>query len=149
MANTKEFRILKDKAYEAYLSGKTDAAELAVIFNTRKATVVKWIKDGGWEKIRKEEDNLEHDIRIARRKALKRAYEAYAADPTNVALQSLVSMMRQEAHRDEPSKELNDYIVKFQDQTTDFMIEKGYDGLLKQYQAILIDLSDYLRVRNS
>jgi len=31
---------------------------------------------------------------------------------------------------------------------TDFMIEKGHETLLKQFQSILHDLADYLRVRN-
>ena len=40
------------------------------------------------------------------------------------------------------------YIVKFLDQVTDFMIEKGHETLLKHFQSILHDLAEYLRVRN-
>jgi len=43
---------------------------------------------------------------------------------------------------------LNDYIVRFLDQVTDFMIEKGYETMLKQFQSIVLDLAEYLRVRN-
>ena len=57
-------------------------------------------------------------------------------------------MMKQDQKDREPSKELNDYIVRFLDQATDFMIEKGYETLLKQFQGIVMDLAEYLRTRN-
>jgi hypothetical protein len=38
--------------------------------------------------------------------------------------------------------------VRFLDQVTDFMIEKGHATLLKQFQGVVLDLAEYLRVRN-
>jgi hypothetical protein len=61
----------------------------------------------------------------------------------------LVSLIKQNQKDSEPSKELNDYIVRFLDQVTDFMIEKGHETLLKQFNGIVIDLAEYLRVRNA
>jgi hypothetical protein len=72
----------------------------------------------------------------------------YAKFPADTALQSLVNLIKQDQKDSEPAKELNDYIVRFMDQSTDFMIEKGYETLLKQYQAIVLDLAEYLRQRN-
>lgn len=148
MSNTKEFREKKDQAFEAYLAGKTDAKELAAMVGASPVTVSRWIKAGGWNKLESEERRWNRKITVARKKALFAALEEYAADPKNTALQSLVSMLRAEQKREIPGKELNEYIVKFLDQTTDFLIEKGYVGLLKEFQHTLYDLAEYLRVRN-
>jgi uncharacterized protein YjcR len=148
MSNSREFRIKRDNCKEAYLNGKTDPTELAVIFGVSDITVRKWIKSGKWDELFKEENQLDHEIAIARKKALIQALREYAKNPADTAIQSLVSMMKQDQKDRQPSKELNDYIVKFLDQVTDFMIEKGHETLLKQFQSILHDLADYLRVRN-
>jgi uncharacterized protein YeeX (DUF496 family) len=148
MSNSREFRIKRDNCKEAYLNGKTDPLELAVIFGVSDITVRKWVKSGKWDELFKEENQLDHEIAIARKKALIQALREYAKNPADTAIQSLVSMMKQDQKDRQPSKELNDYIVKFLDQVTDFMIEKGHETLLKQFQSILHDLADYLRVRN-
>ena len=148
MSNSREFRIKRDNCKEAYLNGKTDPLELAVIFGVSDITVRKWIKSGKWDELFKEENQLDHEIAIARKKALIQALREYAKNHADTAIQSLVSMMKQDQKDRQPSKELNDYIVKFLDQVTDFMIEKGHETLLKQFQSILHDLAEYLRVRN-
>ena len=148
MSNSREFRIKRDNCKEAYLNGKTDPLELAVIFGVSDITVRKWIKSGKWDELFKEENQLDHEIAIARKKALIQALREYATHPADTAIQSLVSMMKQDQKDRQPSKELNDYIVRFLDQVTDFMIEKGHETLLKQFQSILHDLAEYLRVRN-
>ncbi|CAO80134.1 MerR family transcriptional regulator [Candidatus Cloacimonas acidaminovorans] len=148
MSNSREFRIKRDNCKEAYLNGKTEPTELAVIFGVSDITVRKWIKSGKWDELFKEENQLDHEIAIARKKALIQALREYAKNPADTAIQSLVSMMKQDQKDRQPSKELNDYIVRFLDQVTDFMIEKGYETLLKQFQGIVLDLAEYLRVRN-
>ncbi len=148
MSNSREFRIKRDNCKEAYLNGKTDPYELAMIFGVSDITVRKWIKSGKWDELFKEENQLDHEIAIARKKALIQALREYAKNPADTAIQSLVSMMKQDQKDRQPSKELNDYIVRFLDQVTDFMIEKGHETMLKQFQSILHDLAEYLRVRN-
>ena len=148
MSNSREFRIKRDNCKEAYLNGKTEPTELAVIFGVSDITVRKWIKSGKWDELFKEENQLDHEIAIARKKALIQALREYAKNPADTAIQSLVSMMKQDQKDRQPSKELNDYIVKFLDQVTDYMIEKGHETLLKQFQSIVIDLAEYLRTRN-
>ncbi len=148
MSNSREFRVKRENCKEAYLNGKTDPVELALIFGVSDITVRKWIKSGRWSELFKEERKLDHEIGIARKRALIQALREYARNPADTAIQSLVSMMKQDQKDREPSKELNDYIVRFLDQTTDFMIEKGYETLLKQFQGIVLDLAEYLRVKN-
>jgi len=149
MSNSREFRIKRDNCKEAYLNGKTDPNELAVIFGVSDITVRKWIKSGKWDELFKEERKLDHEISLARKKALIQALREYAKNPADTALQSLVNLIKQNQKDSEPSKELNDYIVRFLDQVTDFMIEKGHETLLKQFNGIVIDLAEYLRVRNA
>lgn len=148
MANSKAFRKKKEAAFEAFMGGKTDPIELAAFVDCSAKTINKWIKDGKWDRIEGEERRLSRKISVARKKALLTALEAYATDPENTALQSLVSILRAEQRRQEPAKELNDYIIKFLDHTTDYMIERELSGLCKQFQAILMDLAEYLRTRN-
>ena len=148
MSNALEFRVKRDNCKETYLNGNTDPIELAVIFGVSDITVRKWIKSGKWEDLFKEERKLDHEIGIARKRALIQALREYAKNPADTALQSLVPLIKQNQKDNEPSKELNDYIVRFLDQVTDFMIEKGHETLLKQFQGIVLDLADYLRVRN-
>ncbi|NLW18943.1 MAG: hypothetical protein GXY81_04555 [Candidatus Cloacimonetes bacterium] len=148
MSNSIEFRIKRDNCRQAYLNGKTDPLELAVIFGVSAITVRKWIKSGRWDELFKEERKLDHEISLARKKALIQALREYAKNPADTALQSLVSLIKQNQKDSEPSKELNDYIVRFLDQATDFMIEKGHETLLKQFQGIVMDLAEYLRTRN-
>ena len=148
MSNALEFRIKRDNCKDAYLNGKTDPLELAVIFGVSDITVRKWIKSGKWDELFKEERKLDHEISLARKKALIQALREYAKNPADTALQSLVSLIKQNQKDSEPAKELNDYIVRFLDQVTDFMIEKGHETTLKQFQSIVLDLAEYLRVRN-
>ena len=148
MSNALEFRIKRDNCKEAYLNGKTDPRELAVIFGVSDITVRKWVKNGKWDELFKEERKLDHEISLARKKALIQALREYAKNPADTALQSLVSLIKQNQKDSEPAKELNDYIVRFLDQVTDFMIEKGHETMLKQFQGIVLDLAEYLRVRN-
>lgn len=148
MSNSKEFRDKKDRAFELYLGGKSDIAELAIAVGCSAKTICKWIKAGKWDNLSAEEKRLDNKLAISRKKALLAALDEFARDPKNVALQSLVSMLKQSQRHDAPSKEVNEYIIRFMDQTTDYMIDKGLTDLLKQYQEILMDLAEYLRLRN-
>jgi hypothetical protein len=148
MAHTKEFKLKRDNCREAYLDGKIDPAELCVIFGVAEITVKKWIKAGLWEDLFKEEHKLDREIKLARKKALIQALREYAKHPGDSALQSLVSLIKHDQREHEPAKELNDYIIRFLDQTTDYMIEKGHETLLKSFQEILLDLAEYLRLKN-
>lgn len=148
MSNTKAFRAKKEACFEAYLGGKTDPGELAELVSCAPKTVTNWIKAGKWDKLQDEERHLNRKIEVSRKRALITALEMYAKKPQDTALQSLVSLIRQQQKKDEPGKELNEYIIKFLDQSTDFMIEREHGVLLKLFQGILMDLAEYLRGRN-
>jgi len=149
MPNNKRYQHLRAQAQDAYLAGTTDSRVLAEQFDVSIRTIDTWKSKGKWVQMGKEQLNLEYRADQARKKAIVKALEEFANDPKNVALQSLVSLLKNEARRLEPSKDLNNYIIKFLDQLTDFCIEKEYPGLLKDIQSITHELAEYLRIRNS
>ena len=149
MANNNHFRAARRSAKEAYLAGNTDVDILAETYGVSTRTVYNWVKTGRWEEQRKEDLNLDQRAEVAAKRALAVALEEFAADPRNTDLRSLVAFLRSEQKRQEPAKELNSYIIKFLDQLTDYLIEREYPGLLKEFQAFTIDLAEYLRLRNS
>jgi len=149
MSNHDRFRAARLAAKEAYLAGNKDFEILAEAHGVAPRTVYHWAQKGRWAQMALEEKNLRLRAEVARQRAIVTALEEFAADPRNVHLQSLVALLRSEAKRLEPAKELNDYIVKFLDQMTDFFIEKDYPGLLKELQAVTFDLAAYLQLRNS
>jgi sulfite reductase alpha subunit-like flavoprotein len=148
MANSKIFREKKELAFEAYLGGRTDPRELAELVGCSPVTVRKWIAANNWDKMESEERKLMRDISIQQKKAYLVALKEYAKDPKNTALQSLVSFIKQQQNKEVPSRELNDYIVKFLDQVVDYMTNNNLTTLLKLFQANLMDIAEYLRVIN-
>lgn len=148
MANSKIFREKKELAFEAYLGGRTNPRELAELVGCSPVTVRKWIAKGRWDKLESEERKLMRDISIQQKKAYLVALKEYAKDPKNTALQSLVSFIKQQQNKEVPSRELNDYIVKFLDQVVDYMTNNNLTTLLKLFQANLMDIAEYLRVIN-
>lgn len=148
MANSKIFREKKELAFEAYLGGRTDPRELAELVGCSPVTVRKWIAANNWDKMESEERKLMRDISIQQKKAYLVALKEYAKDPKNTALQSLVSFIKQQQNKEVPSRELNDYIVKFLDQVVDYMTNNNLTTLLKLFQTNLMDIAEYLRVIN-
>lgn len=146
--NTINYKAARVACQDAYLAGQTDHNILADQFGVAPRTVANWVTRGRWRQMAKERENLEIRADTARKRAVVKALEEFAKDPKNTHLQALVTLLRNEAKRLEPAKELNEYIIKFMDQTTDFLIEKGHDTLLRDYQAIVVELSEYLRIRN-
>ncbi len=142
------YRKARVQCQDAYLAGQTNIESLAERFHVAPRTVENWIGKYGWRKMAKEMEELEIRADQARRRAHVVALEEFAKDPTNANLVALVAFLRNEAKRLEPAKELNEYIVKFMDQTTDYFIEKGHTELLSEFQAVIHDLSEYLRIRN-
>lgn len=148
MANSTAYKLKRQAAQSAFLDGTTDTKVLARMFDVTVTTIQNWVKKGRWREMSKETRGLAQKAETARIKAIIVALEEFAANPRDVNLQALVSLLRNEQNRVKPARELNDYIVKFLDQLTDFCLEKNYGGLLKEIQSILFELSDYLRLRN-
>jgi hypothetical protein len=148
MSNSKNFKELRERCQVEYEAGKTDFATLAREFNVAENTVRGWVRKGDWKTIKEKAADLEKLIEGAELQAYLNALLQYNANPADTNLQSLVGLLKSRQKKLEPSKELNEHIVKFLDQTTDYMVEQGLEGLLKQYQAIVHDLAEYLRVKN-
>lgn len=148
MSNSKEFLAAREACQRAYLSGTTDPGTLAEKFGMAVSTIKTWIRKGNWRTVKEQVSDLEKQVEEQEQLAYFNALLQYNANPADTNLQSLVGLLKSRQKKLEPSKELNEHIVKFMDQTTDFMVEQGLEGLLKQYQAIVHDLAEYLRVKN-
>jgi hypothetical protein len=135
-------------AREAYLNGNRDIYSLAELVGCSPVTMKKWIEKYGWAEEEMELMGLEKTAELERRRAYVAALRSFAKDPTNYNLQSLVQLLKAEERRTAPSKDLNDHIVVFLDQTTDYMLENDLDMLLKEFKKIVMPLSEYLRKRN-
>lgn len=135
-------------AREAYLNGNRDIYSLAELVGCSPVTMKKWIEKYGWAEEEMKARGLEKTVEIARREAYLTALQAFAKDPLNYNLQDVVKLLKAEERRTAPSKDLNDHIVVFLDQTTDYMQENDLDMLLKEFKKIVMPLSEYLRKRN-
>ncbi len=135
-------------AREAYLSGNRDIHALAELVGCSPVTMKKWIEKYGWAEEEMELMGLERSAELARRRAYVAALESFEKDPMNYNLQSLVSLLKAEERRTAPSKELNDHIVVFLDQTTDYLLENDLDALHNEFKKHVLPLAEYLRKRN-
>ena len=135
-------------AREAYLNGNRDIYSLGELVGCSHVTMKKWIEKYGWAEEEMELMGLEKTAELERRRAYVAALRSFTKDPTNYNLQSLVQLLKAEECRTAPSKDLNDHIVVFLDQTTDYMQENDLDMLLKEFKKIVMPLSEYLRKRN-
>jgi len=149
MANTKDYREKKAACYEKYRQGETDEKKLSVIFGVSALTVKKWITSGNWKQEADEIAELERKINENMMKALNAGLEQYTKDPQNSSLQSLVQLIKDYIKRTQPTKELNEYIIKFLEQSVDYFIGKGLEDLRVMFQEQLVELADYLRVKNN
>ena len=147
MANTKEYREKRIACKEQYELGNTDVERLSALFSVAEKNVKKWIKEGGWETDAEKTVNMEKKINENIQKALNVGLEQYINDPANTSLQSLVAILKDYQKKTKPSKELNEYIVRFQELVVDFCLTKGYGDLLQIYQEYLLELSEYMRIK--
>lgn len=135
-------------ARELYLQGERDIHILAEKVGCAPVTMKKWIEKYGWADDEMKARGLERTVEIARREAYLTALQAFAKDPLNYKLQDVVKLLKAENDRTMPSKELNDYIVIFIDQTTDYLLENDEIKLLEEFKKHVFPLADYLKKRN-
>ncbi len=135
-------------AYELYLNGDRDHYSLAEKVGCAPVTIKKWIEKYNWAADDLEYAGFKVQAELARQRAYITALQTFADDPLNFKLQDLVKLLEAEKKRTMPSKELNDYIVVFLDQVTDYLLENDMLTMLKEFQKIIHELSEYLRKRN-
>jgi len=149
MSNARKYEIKREAALEKYKEGLTDPEKLSVLFDVRPSTVETWIWKYGWKELAKEVIDLEKTIERNMLIALNKGLEAYIENPADTSLQSLVALLKEQMNKNKPSRELNEYIVKFLGQTVDFFIGKGLEDMRQSFQENLIELAEYLRVKNN
>lgn len=142
--NTKENRLKKAQCKQIYIElGKTPA-ELATLSGMALRTVENWIRDGKWDREKQELVHLEKQIEINQKKALLQGLKAYAANPENKDLQSLVSLLRTFQERNKPSQAYKENIIRFIDGTVDYFLEREMTETANIFKESLRDLAEYL-----
>jgi transposase len=149
MGNEKRYRAVRELCEKAYTEGETDPAKLAHRFKVTENTVRGWIRKGQWKTERETVQDLEKSIDEQMRKAYLTALQRFNDDPDDTNLQSLVALLKARQNTTEPGRQYLDFIVKFLDQATDYMIERQQETLLKLFQENVHDLADYLRLKNA
>ena len=143
--NATAYRNAKKIAKELYENGVTDAEAIARNVGVQPRTVKKWIKNDCW--ITREEDSkdMREKMLAAADAALLKAFERFKDEPFNKDLQSLNSMFNRFLERMKPDKKILEYIIKFQADVIEFCMQSGNETLRKHYQAVLMELSEFLR----
>lgn len=139
--------MIKRECKELYLKGERKPEVLMAKSGKSMATIYRWLSQ--WDKLYSNEQKLDEKIKFSMKKALCKGLESYSDDPGNKGLQSLVSLLKQHMQLQEPSKELNQYILKFMDQVITYFIEINDEEMRERFQEHVVDLSEYLRRKNN
>ena len=145
--NSREIKEMRDECEKLYLAGEHDAKVFKAKTGMSIATMYRWLN--AWDEKHADEQETDKKIILNIKKALNKGLEAFADDPHNKGLQSLVSLLKQHLQIQEPSKELNKYILKFLDQTVGYFISIGNERMREAFQEHVVDLGDFLRRKNN
>ncbi len=145
----RNYRVIRALAHKAWREGEHDLEKLADSFNLGVRTIEKWKREDDWQST--EVSIVELHARVERLilEAECVALEDYIKDPENKEKQSLVNMIKHHKEQFAPSKELNQYVIKFMQGVVDFAIENGLEGLREQFQEHGREIADFLRVSNN
>jgi predicted DNA-binding protein YlxM (UPF0122 family) len=147
MSETQEKRMRKLTCEQMYVDLDISIDECARAVGVCEQTVYKWIKSGNWNAKRLETQTLEKQIHVNLRKALNQGLKAFANDPTNKDLQSLVSLLKQFKEQNKPTMAYKDHVINFIDRTTDFFLEKNMQEIANVFKGFVVELAEYLILR--
>jgi hypothetical protein len=146
--NSKEWRAKRNLVKEAYEAGENDLGSLSKQYGIKLNTLQNWVRKYGWkektEKIAEIQERIEKNMMLA----LDKGLESYIENPGDSSLQSLVVLIKDYMIKTKPAKELNTYIIRFIDQSSDYFLQKGDENALQIYQENIVELAEYLRVVN-
>lgn len=145
--NTKENRLKKENCKQIYIELGKSPAELAALSGVAVRTVENWIRNGKWDDEKQQQVNLEKQIEINQKKALLQGLKAYADNPENKDLQSLVGLLRSYNEKNKPSQVYKENIIRFIDNTVDFFLEKHMPDTANIFKESLRELAEYLLMK--
>jgi len=149
MGITAEMRRVREIAKNLYVGGNSDIKDIAIKTKVPFQTVYRWHKQDNWAALAKDEQLLDAQIKENVKRALVVGLQTFIADPKNTELKSVIAMLKDFNQAQEPSKELNHYIITFMDQLISYFHEKNLNELANQIQQHTHDLAEWLRVKNN
>jgi hypothetical protein len=151
MTGTKEFRdqnrLRKTSCEELYVVHDKTVDEIVMITGVKPATLYRWIKEGSWSDQKTQAMTYEKQIDLNLKNAINAGLKAFAADPHNKDLQSLVSLLKQFKETNKPTQAYKDNIIKFLDKTTDYFIENDMIETGEIFKSKLREIAEYLLVK--
>lgn len=148
MSNSKENKEKKEHCKQMYLELEKSIDEIVSLTGIKKRTIETWIRKDKWNDAKNESRQIEKQIDINARKALAKGLKAYATNPENKDLQSLVSLLKSFREGNKPTQTYKENIIKFLDQTTDFFLEKEMTETAQIFKEIITPLAEYLLKRS-
>ena len=115
----------------------------------RSRTLEKWRREDDWQGAEVTIVELQAKAERLILEAECVALEDYINDPENKEKQSLINLIKHHKEQFAPSKELNQYVIKFMQGVVDFAIENGLEVLREQFQEHGREIADHLRVSNN
>jgi len=137
-------RLRKSTCEELYtVMGKT-VEEIVATTGVKTATLYNWIKTGNWNEKKNETRTIEKQIEMSLKEALVKGLKAFAENPSDKDLQSLVGLLKQVRDKQKPSEAYKENILKFLDRTTDFFLENELVEMAGIFKGKVRELAEYL-----
>jgi hypothetical protein len=148
----RDYKLIRDKVKEAYMSGNTNVEELCKLYNIRIRTLYIWMKKENWKTEATELKDMEKALNEAVQTALLAVLKRIAdeKDPASRKdLQSTVGLLKQYKEQNTPHKHLNEHVIVFCDDLVSYAQEKNLPEFLDMIQENTVDLAEYLRMRHN
>ncbi|MCB5263001.1 MAG: hypothetical protein M0Q16_07940 [Candidatus Cloacimonetes bacterium] len=145
----RNYKVIRALAYKAWREGEHDLEKLANSFHLGVRTLEKWRREDDWQGAEVTIVELQAKAERLILEAECVALEDYINDPENKEKQSLINLIKHHKEQFAPSKELNQYVIKFMQGVVDFAIENGLEVLREQFQEHGREIADHLRVSNN
>jgi transposase-like protein len=137
-------RLRKSTCEELYtVMGKT-VEDIVAATGARPQTLYRWIKEGGWNEKKNEVRVIEKQIEMSLKEALVKGLKAFAENPHDKDLQSLVGLLKQVRDKHKPTQTYKENILKFLDMTTDYFLENELVETAGIFKSKVRELAEYL-----
>jgi uncharacterized protein (DUF2164 family) len=145
----RDYKLIREQAKNAWLNGEKNLENLAKLYHVGLRTLEKYKREDKWADLELSDVHLDQKLERVMKEASIKAFEDYITNPADKEKQSLTNLIKHLEKKLNPTKELNDYILKFLDQLIDYLYEQGMDDVAQAVQANIHDIAEHLRVKNN
>jgi predicted DNA-binding protein YlxM (UPF0122 family) len=147
MTKTQENARKRAHCEELFIFLDKSVDEIAEMTGVKRQVIYRWHQMDKWAEKKQESRQIERNIEMNLRRALNKGLKAYADNPEDKDLQSLVSLLRQFKEKNKPTLAYKDNILKFIDGSVDFFLTKDMTETADVFKSIVVELAEYLLSR--